>query len=436
MGPSLSGDRPMGHDSGLFTGTVRCKGGAILPAIPAFAGMAEMVNSDRRGVFPQPLNQTPRPFVHTGDTDMPIQEVTVWDTAVEVAQGSRNRYGGASTLERVVVRLENDDSLEGWGEAAPLMYFTQEMGSEMASTLREAAPRIRGLTADDLLAALDGVADFRGMGAARTALEIAAMDLAAKINQTPFDHVFGGRKRNVVMLDGPIGLLSPEEAVKKAETLVDKGVHTLKVKSGVEVEADAERIARLRDRFGPEIKLRTDANGGFTPEEALRFTDRMVEIGIEHFEQPVLPAEEKHIDVFREIRARGMQVAVDESLFSIDDARRLVDLEAVDIGLVKIAKFGGPRDAWEVARVFDVAGKPALLSSPYESYIAKSAGFAIALSLENADRAHELAHLLDEEPYAEWDHSISGGEFTAVDAAGHGAVGIPARIEKIAKAAV
>ena len=132
----------------------------------------------------------------------------------------------------------------------------------------------------------------------------------------------------------------------------------------------------------PISSYRTDANGGFTPEEALRFTDRMIEIDLEHFEQPVLPSEEKHVDVFREIRARGMQVALDESLFSIDDARRLVDEDAVDIGLIKIAKFGGPRNAWEVARVFDAAGKPALLSSPYESYIAKSAGFALALSLD------------------------------------------------------
>ena len=56
-----------------------------------------------------------------------------------------------------------------------------------------------------------------------------------------------------------------------------------------------------------------------------------------------------------------MQVAVDESLFSIDDARRLVDAEAADVAVIKIAKFGGPRNAWEVARVFDAAGKPALL---------------------------------------------------------------------------
>ena len=367
---------------------------------------------------------------------MPIREMTVWDTAVEVNQGSRNRYGGATTLERVVVRLTNDSGEEGWGEAAPLMYITKETGSEMAAALRGAAPRIRGKEADELLAALDQVADFTGLGAARTALEIAAIDLATKASQAPFSQVFGGHKRNAVALDAPIGLLPPDEAIKKAEPLVAQGVRTLKVKSGVNMEADAERIERLRERFGPDIKLRTDANGGFTPEEALRFTDRMIEIDLEHFEQPVLPSEEKHIDVFREIRARGMQVALDESLFSIDDARRLVDEDACDIGLVKIAKFGGPRNAWEVARVFDAAGKPALLSSPYESYIAKSAGFALALSLENADRAHELAHLLDEEPYAAWRHSISGGAFTLADAAGHGAKGIPERVEKIARTTV
>ncbi len=367
---------------------------------------------------------------------MPIQEITVWDTAVEVNQGSRNRYGGATTLERVVVRLTDEVGVEGWGEAAPLMYITKETGSEMAAALREAAPRIRGKEADELRAALDEVTDFTGLGAARTALEIAAVDLAAKTDEAPFSQVFGGHKRNAVTLDAPIGLLPPDEAVRKAEPLVAQGVTTLKVKSGVDMEADAERIVRLRERFGPDIKLRTDANGGFTPEEALRFTNRMVEIDLEHFEQPVLPTEAKCLDVFREIRARGMQVALDESLFSIDDARRLVDAEVVDVGLIKIAKFGGPRNAWEVARVFDAAGKPALLSSPYESYIAKSAGFALALSLETADRAHELAHLLDEEPYAEWRHAISGGAFALADAAGHGAVGIPARVEKMARAAV
>ena len=117
---------------------------------------------------------------------------------MEVTQQSRNRYGGASILERVVVRLTNDDGKEGWGEAAPLMYITKETGSEMTARLRQADPQIQGKEADELLATLDETVDFKGMGAARTALEIAAIDLAAKINQTPFSQVFGGHKRNTV----------------------------------------------------------------------------------------------------------------------------------------------------------------------------------------------------------------------------------------------
>lgn len=357
----------------------------------------------------------------------------VWDTAVEVAQQDRNRYGGASAVERVAVRLTNDDSEEGWGEAAPLLHFTLETGPKMAARLQEAAPRVQGKETEELLSGLDETADFQGMGAARTALEIAVLDLDAKIRKAPFAQIFGGAKRDTVALDGPIGLLPNEEAVRKAEALIARGVRTLKVKSGTDAEADAKHLVRLRERFGPAIRLRTDANRGFSPDEALRFTDKMVEIGIEHFEQPTSPSEKKCLDLFREIRARGIEVAVDESLFSIDDARRLVDSEAAAVALIKLSKFGGPRSAWEAARVFDAAGKTVLLSSPYESSIAKSAGFALALSPENADRTHELGHFLDEEPYAAWHHDISGGGFTRADAHGHGAVGIPDRIEKIAR---
>ena len=104
------------------------------------------------------------------------------------------------------------------------MYITKETGSEMTARLRQAAPQIQGKEADELLATLDETVDFKGMGAARAALEIAAIDLATKTSQAPFSQVFGGRKRNAVTLDGPIGLLPYDEAIKKAETLVDQGV--------------------------------------------------------------------------------------------------------------------------------------------------------------------------------------------------------------------
>ncbi len=241
------------------------------------------------------------------------------------------------------------------------MQVTQETGPKMAAKIQEAAPRIQGKEASELLATLNETADFKGMSAARNALEIVAINLAAKVSKTSLAHIFGGPRRNTIALDGPIGLLSNEEALRKAETLVHQGVRTLKVKSGFNAKADADRIARLHERFGSQIQLRTDANGGFSPDEALRFTDDMLKIGLEHFEQPVLPKEKKCIELFREIRARGMKGAVDESLFSIDDAYHIVDEEAADVALIKFSKFGGTKNAWNMARVFDAAGKTAIL---------------------------------------------------------------------------
>ena len=87
-----------------------------------------------------------------------------------------------------------------------------------------------------------------------------------------------------------------------------------------------------------------------TPEEAIQFCKWTLGAQIEHFEQPVLPSEKDCLEVFREIREMGVPVAVDESLFSLDQARRLIEEDAVDVGVIKIAKFGGALAAREVAR--------------------------------------------------------------------------------------
>ena len=121
---------------------------------------------------------------------------------------------------------------------------------------------------------------------------------------------------------------------------------------------------------------------------------------------------------------RGMQVAVDESLFSIDDARRLVDAEAADVAVIRSRNSAAPETPGRWRGFRTPPGKPSLEFALRIVY-RQIAGFALALSLENADRAHELAHFLDEVPYAEWSHSISGGEFTLADALGHGSLGAP-----------
>ena len=359
---------------------------------------------------------------------MRITEADVWETASQVNQRSRNRYGGATRLDRVIVRLRDDAGNEGWGEAMPVS-FTEETGAADAVALREAAGKIAGREVEDPAAEVDRLADFGGLKAARTGLETALLDLWARASGRPFSDALGGERRDRFALDGPIGLVSPEEAAEKAKGFLASGISTLKVKAGQDLEADARRLLSLREAFGDRIRLRTDANGGYSADEAIQFTNKILPAGIDHFEQPVLPSGEGCFDVFREIRAMGIPIAVDESLFSLDDAERHIAEDAVDVGVIKIAKFGGPLAAREVARALEAAGKACILSSSYESHIGKSSGLALALSLENCDRAHELGHFAPEEDFIRWRHDISGGVMSRREGTGLGAEGILDRME-------
>lgn len=362
---------------------------------------------------------------------MKITNTNVWTMASEVAQQSRNRYGGATLLERAVLRLEDDAGNEGWGEMMPII-FTEETPAAATAAIKASAAKLKGREVRDPAAEVDNLFDFTKLQAARSCVESALLDLDSQREGKPFSSIFGGERRAEFALDGPIGLLSPDEAIEKTRGFLDGGISTVKVKVGADLESDAERLLAIREAFGDKINLRMDANGGYTPEEAIRFCTKILPARVEHFEQPVLPSEARCFDIFREIRKMGVQVAVDESLFSLADARKLIEEDALDVGIIKISKFGGPLAAAEVARALEAAGKSCILSASYESYIGKSVGLALALSLEKCDRVHELGHFAAEAEMAEWRHDISGGVFTRGEGPGLGARGLVDSLDSLA----
>lgn len=362
---------------------------------------------------------------------MKITNTNVWTMASEVAQQSRNRYGGATLLERTVLRLEDDAGNEGWGEMMPIS-FSDETPAAATAAIREAAAKLKGGEVNDPAAEVYPLFDFSKLQAARTCVESALLDLDSCRKGLPFSSLLGGERRAEFALDGPIGLLSPGEAIEKTRKFLDEGISTVKVKVGADLEPDAERLLALRKAFGDKINLRTDANGGYSPDEAIRFCTKILPARVEHFEQPVLHTEARRFEIFREIRKMGIQVAADESLFSLADAEKLIEEDAIDVGVIKISKFGGPLAAAEVARTLEAAGKTCILSASYESYIGKSVGLALALSLEKYDRVHELGHFAAEAEMAEWRHEISGGVLTRGEGPGLGARGLADKLDSLA----
>ena len=362
---------------------------------------------------------------------MRITDVDVWEFSTAAPGRQSTRYGASSTVERAIVRLVDEGGNEGWGESVPLTHYAGETASTAAATLREASAGLIKKSLDDPLAEMDRVADFSNQNAARAGLEVAFLDLLAKRTGNPFAHWMGGARRTEVPLYRSIGLLSPREAIERAQKYFDRGVSTFKVKVGVDVDTDAERVLALRGAFGEKIHIRMDANGGYTPDEALRFCGKLRDARIEHLEQPVRPDEATIFQVCRQVRSMGVPVAVDESLLSEEDARRFIEEDAVDVGVLKSIKFGGPIEARRVGAIFEKAGKTPVVSSPYESLIGKAATLALALSLEKGDRAHEFSD--PEGDFAASRHHYEGGRFSWKEGPGLGGWGIPERLNALAK---
>ena len=149
---------------------------------------------------------------------------------------------------------------------------------------------------------------------------------------------------------------------------------------------DEERVAAVRDALGPHGRVRVDANGAWSVDEAVaavRRLDRAAR-GLEYVEQPCRSVEE--LAAVR--RAVDVPVAADESIRRADDPYRVRDLEAADVAVLKVQPLGGVRACLRIAE--DI-GLPVVVSSALETSVGIAAGVALAAALPDLPYASGLA---------------------------------------------
>ena len=182
-----------------------------------------------------------------------------------------------------------------------------------------------------------------------------------------------------VRAEVPVNALVPDvdagTAAELAAGAVAAGITTVKVKvGGGSVADDADRVAAVREALGPAGRIRLDANGAWDVDSAVAAIERLGRFDLELVEQPVPDL----ADLARVRRRLTIPIAADESVRSLDDARRLAALDAADAVVVKVQPLGGVRAALEL---IEAAGVPAIVSSLYETSIGLAAGVALAAAL-------------------------------------------------------
>ncbi|MEP6769039.1 MAG: dipeptide epimerase [Acidobacteriota bacterium] len=330
------------------------------------------------------------------------------------------RVTGRTTeaVEMFVLEIETDEGIAGLGAATPEEAITGETADGCAKALSESSlDWLRGQGVLRLGALCqESERRMRATPGARAAVDMALHDLYARRLGVPLADALG-RVHGSLLTSVTIGIQAPDEAVALAEALIGRGFRILKVKVGEALEEDIAVIRRLHERFGSTVRLRADANVGYTAEQAVRFLESTGD-AVEFLEQPV-PREN---DGLREIPERWRsRIAADESLLNERDALSLsAGVPACGIFNIKLMKCGGIRPALRIAAIADAADIRLMWGCMDESVIAIAAALHAALACP-ATRYLDLDGSFDlaEDP-AQGGFTVSDGEMTATEAPGLG----------------
>jgi o-succinylbenzoate synthase len=226
--------------------------------------------------------------------------------------------------------------------------------------------------------------------------------------------------RGSVPVNVTVPAVGPERAY---EIVAGSGCRTAKVKvaeRGQREDEDIERVAAVRDALdaaGPGGRIRVDANGGWSVEEAARLLRQLARYGLEYAEQPCAT-----LDELARLRRRvDIPIAADESIRKAEDPLKVRAAGAADIVMVKVQPLGGVRAALRVA---EACGLPVVVSSAVDTSVGLAAGVALAAALPALPYACGLATM-----------SLLAGDVTAAPLAEAGGE-LPVRRPSVDEAAL
>ncbi len=159
---------------------------------------------------------------------------------------------------------------------------------------------------------------------------------------------------------------------------------TVKVKvaePGQTLADDVARVAAAREFVGDAGRVRIDANGGWTVDEAEHAIRALETFDVEYVEQPCATVPEL-VDLRGRVHRMGILIAADESVRKATDPLAVARAGAADILVIKVAPLGGVRRA---LALIDEAGLPVVVSSALESSIGLEASFDLARRIEHLD---------------------------------------------------
>ncbi len=253
-------------------------------------------------------------------------------------------------IDDIVIRIETDTGFYGYGSAPPTVAITGESKESILRTLKEIIePLLLNQSVSDLAKLCISVQDAcTGNSSAKAAAEIALYDLYAQLQQKPLYQVLGGGTPKL-KTDLTISANDIETMLIDCEHAIIRGFTALKIKLGKDSTEDIQRLSRIYQVVAGRASLRIDANQGWSAEQTVAILHTLEKAGMafELIEQPVVANDVAGLKTIKQ--HVQTPVLADESAFSLEQVKNLIERDAVDLINIKLMKTGGLSQAITIA---------------------------------------------------------------------------------------
>ncbi|MFY0567165.1 o-succinylbenzoate synthase [Archangium lansingense] len=340
---------------------------------------------------------------------MRITKTALQTLRLEMVHPLKTARGTYGAREGFVVCVEDEEGRVGQGEAMPLEEFGTESPADCERALNESLAKLRQTTQSQTTSRQTTplpLGEGWGEGlptrtpAARHGVEQALLDLQAQRRNIPLSQLLSSESRSEIHVNALLGGQSPEALAEEARRAVAEGYETLKLKvAGRPLSEDVARLSAVREAVGRTIRLRVDANGAWTEEEARAALETLGRYELELCEQPVAP--ENHEALSRLSKHTPCPLAADESLALPHVTQHILNhAGTVGILVLKPMVLGGLLPTLALAREAARRGLDAYVTSSLDGVIARAGAAHLAAALPSGRYASGLGvgHLFKNEP--------------------------------------
>lgn len=310
---------------------------------------------------------------------MKIDRIEIGEVAIPLRTPFQTASRTVDAVHNILIRIVTDSGTAGYGEAPPTALITGETKASIREAIMQyIAPSIIGIEIFDLDTIMQRMhASIVNNTSAKAAVDMAIYDLYAKTLGQPLYKVLGGAKRKIetaqTISDNPI-----DEMVRDSLLAIQDGFGILNVNVGKQGLKDVESLLAIRKAVGPGIRIRVEANQGWSPQEAIRIITQLEDKGMqaELVEQPVKGQDLPGLKfVTQHVQT---PIVADESVFSVKDALHIVQTQSADLINIKLMKNGGIHEALKICAVAETYGVDCMIGCMLESKISISAAAHLA----------------------------------------------------------